>query len=277
MVIITQLSLKLIDTSLSGLLFLRKTNVVPPDDQPQSFHWPQHEHRGSIGGTSGLEAAQKIDPLYEAGQESMHYSGLTNIHQHRGSIGGVSGLHPAEKLDPPGLADVPAFSQPNPFSQQSVAAHQNMTALGALDMEPNSFEDEEAGRRSVTRVSPQYNDRFERQSHFPSISDLSTHFDPESTPRRKSFSFFDPNPPSQSSEHPRKSSEPNPSSSSAIFKRSDSRRSDSREEPRSTANPHRNDFLNLLDPRVDLAAVRKEREKVKERELLGLMERQGGV
>ncbi|KAH9877276.1 hypothetical protein IAQ61_002640 [Plenodomus lingam] len=116
----------------------------------------------------------------------MHYSGLTNIHQHRGSIGGVSGLHPAEKLDPPGLADVPAFSQPNPFSQQSVAAHQNMTALGALDMEPNSFEDEEAGRRSVTRVSPQYNDRFERQSHFPSISDLSTHFDPESTPRRKS-------------------------------------------------------------------------------------------
>ncbi|KAH9871730.1 hypothetical protein J1614_005986 [Plenodomus biglobosus] len=160
--------------------------ISTPGDESQPFHWPQHEHRGSIGGTSGLEAAQKIDPLYEPGQESMHYSALADIHQHRGSIGGVSGLHAAEKFDPPDTVRGPGFIQPDPFYHQPIAAHQSSMALGLLDVDSDSSESEETGHRSVTHTSPQYNDRFERQSHFPNTFESDMHVDPENALRRKS-------------------------------------------------------------------------------------------
>jgi len=55
----------------------------------------------------------------------MHYAGLTNIHQHRGSIGGSSGLRPAEKLDPPEKVHSPSCTQtkaapPRPTSVRDV-------------------------------------------------------------------------------------------------------------------------------------------------------------
>lgn len=57
--------------------------------------------RGSIRGSSGLEAAQKLDPIYDRG-ESMKYAGnFSNVHHYRGSISGGSQLEAAERLDPP--------------------------------------------------------------------------------------------------------------------------------------------------------------------------------
>lgn len=197
----------------------------------------------------------------------MHYSALTDIHQHRGSIGGASGLHLAEKFDPPDTVRVPGFSQPDPFYQQPIAAHQSSMALGSLAAEADSSESEETGHRSVRHTSPQYNDRFERQSHFPNTFESDMHVDPEYALRRKSYSAYDPRPPSKRSDQLRKCSEPKYESKrkdSEPKARSLCKGSESKDEPRSTANPHKSDFLNLLDPRVDRGAVR--REQAAERE-----------
>ncbi|KAF2852335.1 hypothetical protein T440DRAFT_421222 [Plenodomus tracheiphilus IPT5] len=237
-------------------------------DQSQPFHWPQHEHRGSIGGTSGLEAAQKLDPLYEPGQDSMHYSALTNIHRHRGSIGGTSGLHPAEKLDPPEIVRGPGRSQPEPFYHQPVAAHQSRTALGVFEAEDDSSESEETGHRSDTHISPQYNDRFERKDYFPDKAEPNMQIDPDIAARRKSYSAYDPYPPIKRSEYYRKSSEPKyecKRKGSGPCDRTSRKGSETREEPSSRANTHKSDFLNLLDPRVDRRAVRREQAEDMER------------
>lgn len=87
---------------------------------------PPHEHRGSIGALSGLEAANKLDPIFPVGPdaESMKYTDHANIHRLRGSISGASGLQAAQKLDPPifepahasdeVLARGPGHNQPEP-------------------------------------------------------------------------------------------------------------------------------------------------------------------
>ncbi|EUC43917.1 hypothetical protein COCMIDRAFT_38186 [Bipolaris oryzae ATCC 44560] len=87
---------------------------------------PPHEYRGSIGALSGLEAANKLDPIFPVGPdaESMKYTDHANIHRLRGSISGASGLQAAQKLDPPTfepahasdvvLARGPGLNQPDP-------------------------------------------------------------------------------------------------------------------------------------------------------------------
>lgn len=83
---------------MSCLLYV--TDIVHPEDEhfaPDDIH----ERRGSIGLTSGLKPAQKLDPVWVAGGESMKDGGPHDFHRHRGSIGGGSGLQAAEKLDPP--------------------------------------------------------------------------------------------------------------------------------------------------------------------------------
>ncbi|XP_014557026.1 hypothetical protein COCVIDRAFT_15618 [Bipolaris victoriae FI3] len=78
------------------------------------------------GALSGLEAANKLDPIFPVGPdaESMKYTDHANIHRLRGSISGASGLQAAQKLDPPifepahasdeVLARGPSHNQPEP-------------------------------------------------------------------------------------------------------------------------------------------------------------------
>lgn len=79
-------------------------SLIGPLDDDQYAPEDIHERRGSVGETSGLKPAQKLDPIWVVGGESMkdggpHYT----THWHRGSIGGGSGLQPSEKLDPPDI------------------------------------------------------------------------------------------------------------------------------------------------------------------------------
>ncbi|KAF5848991.1 hypothetical protein GGP41_010042 [Bipolaris sorokiniana] len=101
------------------------TSTIGDDKEIHGPNSP-HEHRGSIGALSGLEAANKLDPVFPVGPdaESMKYIDRVNIHRLRGSIGGASGLQAAQKLDPPTfepahapdevLARGPGHNQPDP-------------------------------------------------------------------------------------------------------------------------------------------------------------------
>ncbi|KAJ5025009.1 hypothetical protein PSV08DRAFT_251740 [Bipolaris maydis] len=101
---------------------------------------PPHEHRGSIGALSGLEAAKKLDPVFSVrpDAESMKYTSHANIHRLRGSISGASGLQAAQKLDPPTfepahapsevLAHGPGHNQPDPSYYHPKPTYQSNVA-----------------------------------------------------------------------------------------------------------------------------------------------------
>lgn len=127
-------------------------------------HWT-HEHRGSIGGSTGLEAAQKLDPIYDPGEASMKYTALNDIHQHRGSIGGASGLEAAEKLDPPQAVRGPGYSQTHSAYHRPTPCRQS-SVLSMLDAELDS-DSETTPNRAGTHTSPRDNDRYKAQSYFP--------------------------------------------------------------------------------------------------------------
>ncbi|KAI4644796.1 uncharacterized protein J4E78_009615 [Alternaria triticimaculans] len=145
-----------------------------PPHESQHDPNPPHEHRGSIGGSSGLEAANKLDPVFTVGsdEESMKYTDHPNIHRLRGSISGASGLEAAQKLDPPEQATPympdevsargPGYSQPEPSYHQPKPTHQS-SVLNMLDedVEPEQYP---PPNRATTEPAPQYDDGSENSA-----------------------------------------------------------------------------------------------------------------
>ncbi|KAF1830709.1 hypothetical protein BDW02DRAFT_591694 [Decorospora gaudefroyi] len=134
---------------------------------------PPHEHRGSIGSETGLEAAQKLDPIFPVGPdaESMKYTDHTNIHRLRGSISGASGLEAAQKLDPPEVAvrstgEVtargPGYSQPDLEYYQPKPTHQS-GVLNMLNPDEDSTQYDASSRFQIEPIS-QYEDEKLAQS-----------------------------------------------------------------------------------------------------------------
>ncbi|KAG9192717.1 hypothetical protein G6011_11451 [Alternaria panax] len=131
---------------------------------------PLHEHRGSIGGSSGLEAAKKLDPVFAAGpdEESMKYADHPDIHRLRGSISGASGLEAAQKLDPPEEATAhltdevsarsPGYSQPDPSYHQPKPTHQS-SVLNMLERDVDSQQYHPPNRVTTESMS-QYDERY---------------------------------------------------------------------------------------------------------------------
>ncbi|KAF1947841.1 hypothetical protein EJ02DRAFT_461381 [Clathrospora elynae] len=156
----------------------------PPHEHEHGAH-PQHEHRGSIGGSSGLEAAQKLDPIFPVGadEESMKYTDHPNIHRLRGSISGASGLEAAQKLDPPEdvAARGPGYSQPEPSYQYPKLTNQS-SVLDMLDPDVESAQCHVPTMQSAR----QYEDRYERpaQSQSEKIS-LDSDMEPDRQARRR--------------------------------------------------------------------------------------------
>lgn len=158
--------------STEALPFCTKCNLV--DDQVHAAHCP-HEHRGSIGASSGLKAAQKLDPLYEASEASMKYAALSSIHTHRGSVGGASGLEAAEKLDPPEHVRGLEYEQPKPDYHQLTPVYEN-SFLDMPEVEGESTED--AWKRVVAPATPRFDDRFGKQSNFLEQGEMDEQIEP---------------------------------------------------------------------------------------------------
>ncbi|KAI4693386.1 uncharacterized protein J4E88_001757 [Alternaria novae-zelandiae] len=157
-----------------------------PPHESQHDPNPPHEHRGSIGGSSGLEAANKLDPVFTVGsdEESMKYTDHPNIHRLRGSISGASGLEAAQKLDPPEQATPympdevsargPGYSQPDPSYHQPKPTHQS-SVLNMLDedVEPEQYP---PPNRATTEPAPQYDDGSENSAESGRRKSGSTQF-----------------------------------------------------------------------------------------------------
>ena len=145
----------------------------PPHEHQHGGN-PPHEHRGSIGGSSGLEAANKLDPVFVAGpdEESMKYADHPNIHHLRGSISGASDLEAAQKLDPPEEATArltdevsargPGYSQPDPSYHQPKPTHQS-SILNMLERDADSQQYHQPNRATTEPMS-QYDARYENPS-----------------------------------------------------------------------------------------------------------------
>ncbi|RMZ71699.1 cell surface [Pyrenophora seminiperda CCB06] len=161
----------------------------PSSDTPFKAHEyqhgasPPHEHRGSIGDSSSLKPANKLDPIFHVGpeEESMKYTNHPHIHRLRGSISGASGLEAAQKLDPPEVAmripeevaarlpdEVKArsldYSQPDSIYHQPKPVHKN-SILNMLDPDVDSSQYHKNPSPSESgRYSPDMDDGIELQS-----------------------------------------------------------------------------------------------------------------
>ncbi|KAI8937176.1 hypothetical protein NX059_006388 [Plenodomus lindquistii] len=192
---------------------------------------------------------------------------------HRGSVGGDSGLHPAEKFDPPVTAVLdPGVTKADPFYHQPISESLSTTNLDMIEPKPDSSEREDPGHISGTHASPRDNDRFEQQSHFPDNPDPDMYIEPDYAPRRKSGTVHDTKSLWGRADYQPKTSDPKHESSKRKGSKStgrsgrSSRKSSEANEPRSAANPHKNDFLNMVDPRVDFGQVRRDQADEWERE-----------
>jgi hypothetical protein len=88
-----------------------------------------------------------------------------DIHRHRGSIGGGSGLEAAEKFDPPeDVAHGPGYSQPDPSYHQPKPTHQGGVA-NMLDP-TDEYYPFKTPTRADTEPMSQFKDRYGGQDPF---------------------------------------------------------------------------------------------------------------
>ncbi|KAF2133350.1 hypothetical protein P153DRAFT_428342 [Dothidotthia symphoricarpi CBS 119687] len=193
--------------------------------------------RGSINGGSELEAAEKLQPP-DFGKGDTHGP---NTHVHRGSISGGSVLEAAQKLDPARYDGGDESTNYGPHS---------MNIGNKLDPRVDSDQDHRrCGTREMTARGPGYTQ-----------PDPSYH-QPRPQPKHQNhvLNMLDPKVESQKDQACPSTCCQNYDLRSSTLPDRRASVPDTKSEAHSTANPHKSDFLNLIDPMVDRNAVKKAR------------------